>query len=318
VDRYQKRQPRTSPEWYYRRGCRGLFELARALRPRALVATEVGCCEIAALVKRDLGLDAPLVAVNVDYDADRAWVQPEVDLYTAMTDGLAAELVRLGAPPRSVRVWGAPLAADFGTPRGFEDSRALACRSFGLDEKRPLVLLTGGGEGLGRIAESLTRLLALDAATQFVVLTGRNASLKGRCERVVERAAARERVRVVGWVEDLPMPRLMRAADVLVSKLGNTFDEAIASELPLVAMEPPPGSERIQYRLLEEWGTGRAVRTLEELTGAVRAILADDAERARIRERCRAHRRTDAAQRIARWLAESVGDESARAASTHG
>src|SRR5205085_826639 len=58
IDRYQKQQPHTSPEWFYRRGCRKLFELAGRVRPRALVATEVGCCEIAALIKRDLALVA--------------------------------------------------------------------------------------------------------------------------------------------------------------------------------------------------------------------------------------------------------------------
>jgi processive 1,2-diacylglycerol beta-glucosyltransferase len=73
IDCYQKRQTHTSPEWFYRRGCRSLFELARRVRPRAIVATEVGCCEIAALIKRDFALDVPLVAVNDDFDADRAW-----------------------------------------------------------------------------------------------------------------------------------------------------------------------------------------------------------------------------------------------------
>src|SRR5262245_10803545 len=59
IDRYQKRQKHTSPEWYYRRGCHRLFEFVRRMRPRALVATEVGCCEIAALIKRDFKLDVP-------------------------------------------------------------------------------------------------------------------------------------------------------------------------------------------------------------------------------------------------------------------
>src|SRR5207244_2570237 len=53
IDRYQKRQRHTSPEWYYRKGCRHLFDLVRRMQPAALVATEVGCCEIAALIKRD-------------------------------------------------------------------------------------------------------------------------------------------------------------------------------------------------------------------------------------------------------------------------
>ena len=47
IDRYQKRQTQTSPEWFYRRECRKLFILARQSRPVAIIATEVGCGEIA-------------------------------------------------------------------------------------------------------------------------------------------------------------------------------------------------------------------------------------------------------------------------------
>jgi UDP-N-acetylglucosamine:LPS N-acetylglucosamine transferase len=235
-------------------------------------------------------------------------VQREVDLARVLPVECGAQLERHGAPRERIGVWGAPLSADFGTPRGFEDSRARVCRQLDLDEQRPLVLIAGGGEGLGQIEATLSRLLALeDDKPQFIVLTGRNERLKARCERLVKRARATGRVRVLGWIADPPMSRLMRACDLLVSKLGNTFNEALASELPLVALEPPPGSERVQYKLLDEWGTGRAVRTLDEMTGTVVALLADDAMRARIRERCRARRRTDAAQKIARWLAGREG-----------
>ncbi|HYX42621.1 MAG TPA: hypothetical protein VE821_13030, partial [Pyrinomonadaceae bacterium] len=128
IDRYQKRQTHTSPEWFYRRGCRKLFELARRIRPRALVATEVGCCEIAALIKRDLALDVPLVAVNNEYDADRAWVQAGVDLYCFATEQCGAELVEHGAPRERICIWGAPLTNGFDMPREHEEERAVVCR----------------------------------------------------------------------------------------------------------------------------------------------------------------------------------------------
>jgi processive 1,2-diacylglycerol beta-glucosyltransferase len=85
IDCYQRNQEHTSPEWYYRRGCRRLFDLAREVRPSALIATEVGCCEIATLIKRDLNLDVPLAAVLTEFVADRAWVKPEVNLYCVPT-----------------------------------------------------------------------------------------------------------------------------------------------------------------------------------------------------------------------------------------
>jgi processive 1,2-diacylglycerol beta-glucosyltransferase len=305
IDSYQKKQPRTSPEWYYRRGVRSLFELAGKLRPRALVATEVGCCEIAALIKRDLALDVPLVAVNDDYDADRAWVQPEVDLYCFVAEKMGQELIEHGARPERVVIWGASLSTGFDALRPREVEREEICRWLKLDQRQPIILIAGGGEGMGRIEETTRRLLQLEnQKPQLVVLAGNNARLKSACERLARNGVG-ERLRVLGWTGPDRMPALMRAADMMVSKLGSMFNEAIASELPLIALEPPPGAERVQYRLLDEWNVGRAVRTLDEAVITVTHLLERPQELSEMREQARARRRPDVAKRIARWLYET-------------
>ena len=308
IDRYQKRQPHTSPEWFYRRGCRSLFELARDLRPRALVATEVGCCEIAALIKRDLALNVPLVAVNNEFDADRAWSQKEVDLYCFVTEQCGEEIINRGAPRERVRVWGAPLTDGFDVPLDHEQERASACSWLALDPQNPIILIAGGSEGIGRIEETTARLLRLETRTpQLVVLAGRNERLKSRCERLA-RDVDEKRLRVLGWTGSEEMPKLMYAADLMVSKLGSMFNEALAALLPIVALEPPPGSERVQYRLLEEWRVGRPVRTLDEMIEAVEDLLAHPQKLSLMREQARARRKLDAAQRIARWLTEAIAE----------
>ncbi len=108
------------------------------------------------------------------------------------------------------------------------------------------------------------------------------------------------RLRVLGWTDRVP--QLMAAADLMVSKLGSMFNEALAVELPIVALEPPPGAERVQYRLLEEWGTGRAVRTLDEAVSEVARLLSSPRALEAVRARARQRRRPDAARSIARWL----------------
>jgi processive 1,2-diacylglycerol beta-glucosyltransferase len=306
IDRYQKRQSHTSPEWYYRRGCHRLFEFARRVRPRALIATEVGCCEIAALIKRDLALDVPLVAVNDDPDADGAWVQTEVDLYCFVTEQLGEELVARGAPRERIRIWGAPLSAGYEAVREREKEREEVCRWLGLNPLLPLVLVSGGGEGMGRIEETAARLLRLhQPAPQLVVLAGHNERLKASCERLAQNGAG-ERLRVLGWTGPDEMPKLMCAADLMVSKLGSMFNEAIASELPIIALEPPPGAERVQYRLLDEWQVGRAVRTLDEVVETVAHLLAHPSEIHAMREQARARRKPGVSGRIARWLVEAL------------
>ena len=304
IDRYQKQQPHTSPEWYYRRGCRRLFELVDLLQPQAIIATEVGCCEIAALIKRDLVLACPLVAVNGEYDSDRAWIQPEVDAYSVPSPAARAELAALGAPLWRIHDWGVPLAGEFHSGERRIDARQAVCDRFALSAVRPIVLVSGGSEGLGRPDLVARRVLELPSMPQVIVLAGRNERLRRRAEALAvgERAS---RLRVLTWTDNVAT--LMRAADVFVSKLGHTFDEAMAVGLPLVALEPPPGSEWAQYRLLEEWSAGHAVSTLDQMATAVERTIAGQ-KRAPLMSHADVVGRIDsAAVSIAGWLVDALG-----------
>ena len=297
IDRYQKRQRHTSPEWYYRRGCRRLFEVVHGMRPRAIVVTEVGCAEIAALIKRDLALRCLLIAVNGEYDSDRAWIQPEIDVYCTATTQARDELRAYGALSERLRVVGVPLARAFGRSVSRAHDRADMCGALNLDVNEPIIMVSGGSEGLGGIDAVVDRLLRIpECHAGIVVLAGRNARLRADCESIGLKYGP-HRVRVLGWSHDVAA--LMRAAELMVSKLGHTFDEALASGLPVVALEPPPGSERVQYGLLEGWGVGRAVRDLEEMAAVVAHLLAHPRQLSEMRRAAERRHTPNAAQRIA-------------------
>ncbi len=301
IDDYQKRQTQTSPEWFYRRECRKLFELVKEIQPAAIVATEVGCAEIAALIKRDLRLKIPLAAVNVNYDADRAWIQPETDFYCLASDSSAADFEFFGARRGQIAAWGVPMQAEFTSEFDRIEERRKVNEWLDLNSDAPLVLVAGGGEGMGEIEEIVKKLTVLNTPAAIVVLAGKNEKLKRNCERLARNA---KNLRVLGWTHRVP--QLFHAADLLVSKLGNTFDEALACALPIVALQPPPGSERVQYQLLERWGTGRAVRTIEEAAQTVEKLLKNPHELAELRKNSEAFRQTNAAEKMVQWLAENI------------
>lgn len=301
IDDYQKRQTQTSPEWFYRRECRRLFELVKEIQPVAIVATEVGCGEIAALMKRDFRLKIPLAAVNVNYDADRAWIQPETDFYCLASDSAAADLEFFGARRGQIAAWGVPMQAEFATDFDRMEERRKVDEWLDLNSDAPLILVAGGGEGMGKIEAIVKQLLAMKNPAAIVVLAGKNEKLQRNCERLARDA---KNLRVLGWT--LRVPQLFHAADILISKLGNTFDEARACALPLIALLPPPGSERVQYQLLEKWETGCAVQTVEEAAQTVEKLLKNPRELTRMRENARAFGQTDAAEKLAQWLAGEI------------
>lgn len=308
IDSYQKRKSHTSPEWFYRRECRSLFDLVRRINPSAIIATEVGCGEIAALIKRDLNLKIPLIAVNVNYDADRAWLQPETDLYCLPNESLIKAFEDHGANSEQLAAWGVPMQPEFfeTDAQGRKEAKLDMSSHFDLDEKKPLVVVAGGGEGIGKIEQIVSHMLGTtkNHDAQILVLTGRNEKLRRRCLAVVRLGDRDNRVRVIGWTN--LVPEIFRAADVLISKLGNTFDEAIACGLPIVALLPPPGSERVQYGLLERWGTGRAVRTVREAVQTVENLLCNPCELSRMRVNASFLRQKDAAGKLAEWLGEKL------------
>ncbi len=299
IDAYQKRQTQTSPEWFYRRECRKLFELVERIQPLAIVATEVGCGEIGALLKRDLKLKIPLVAVNLDYEADRAWIQAETDLYCLATDLIEQDFLQLGADEQKIKIWGVPLHSKFKRLNDLErhTKRERICERFKLHANEPIILVSGGGEGLGKIEKIVRRLSELK--TNIIVLCGRNEKLKTRCEKIEN-----DQIRVLGWTENVA--ELMQVADVSVSKLGLTFYEAMACGLPIVALEPPPGAERIQYELLEKFGVGRAVKTIDELIKVVGELLDDKKLLIEMRAKTEFAGQHKAAENLALWLAEAI------------
>jgi processive 1,2-diacylglycerol beta-glucosyltransferase len=200
-------------------------------------------------------------------------------------------------------MWGVPLAPEFFGPLNRRAARGTLAARFALDPSAPIVLVSGGSEALGRPDEIAGRLLALERLRpQVIVLAGRNEDVRRRCE-----SFGNDRLRVMGWTS--AVRELMEAADVMVTKPGHTFDEAIATELPMVVLPPPPGSEQVQYRLLEEWGVGRAVRTLDEMADAVTALLDDPAQLDAHRVAAARHRDGGAAARIASWIADQVDRE---------
>ena len=306
IDNYQKKQTQTSPEWFYRHECRKLFDLVGEIQPVALVATEVGCGEIGALIKRDLQLQIPLVAVNPNYEADRAWIQPEVDLYCLVTDKVCEGFVQNGARDDETFAWGVPMLPEFAVPSEFERAaeRQKICEWLDLESNARLILIAGGGEGLGKIEEITKNLLQSEISASIIVLAGNNERLKEKCEKLRKNSSRRNQLSVLGWT--MRVPELFRVADIMISKLGNTFDEAMACGLPIVALPPPPGAERVQYETLEKLGLGRGVQTVAEAVDTAIGLLENNTALEQMRKNAAIFQRNEAAQKVALWLRERV------------
>jgi processive 1,2-diacylglycerol beta-glucosyltransferase len=286
IESIQHQSESTGPGWFYRRGAQPLFRFIQSFNPEVVVATEVGVCELAALMKRETKARFYLVGLEL-MDFNRAWIQPEVDVYLTTHADLAAELEAAGAPSEKVVTCGQPIDPAFATVPDREATRAHLAVEPGV----PLLLILFGGTGFGRPLEILREVDKVRQPLQVVFITGKNPSLEKRL-----RDACRNlpRHKVLGWVDN--MRQWMVAADLLVSKPGgNTLAEAFACALPMLAFDPLPGNERRTCRWIEKWDAGRWVKRSEDLAPTIERLLTYRKELDSLRERARALSRPHAA-----------------------
>jgi processive 1,2-diacylglycerol beta-glucosyltransferase len=286
IESLQDREGATSPGWLNRRGARPLFKFIREFDPDVVVATEVGICELAALHKRESGARYRLAALEL-MDFHPAWVQPEVDLWIATHEDLAAELVASGAPPENVVTTGQPIQPAFIAPPTLEAAR----NELGLDLEIPTLLILFGGAGLGKPRRVLKEIKKLDKPFQVVFITGRNRRME---KEIRKHGRGLPHLCVLGWVDN--MHEWMAAASLLVSKPGgSTLTEAFCCGLPMLAYDPHPGNEVRTCGWIEKWKAGIWIRGAKELAPTLERLLDYPEELAQLREHALALARPRAA-----------------------
>jgi processive 1,2-diacylglycerol beta-glucosyltransferase len=243
-------------------------------------------CELASLHKRTSPARFRLAGLEL-MDFNRAWVQPEVDLYLCTHPDLAAELVAAGAPSSKIVTPGQPIDPVFSRL----PERAGVRARLGLASDSPVLLVLFGGAGFGNPRLILRGLAKLQGTLQVVVITGRN----GRTEREARaRCEGIPRWKVLGWVNN--MHEWMVAADLMVSKPGGaTLAEGLACGLPMLAIAPLPGNEQRTCQWIEKWGCGLWVKSPSELAPTIERLLARREELENLRARARALARPRAA-----------------------
>jgi len=300
IETQQFRGKSTGPMWLYRSGAQPLFRLIEAFAPQAVVATEVGLCEMAALHKRQTRAAYGLVGIGA-LDFERPWAQPEVDLFISSPGDVSRQLKSAGVTAEKIVECGLPVDPAF-TP--CSDRAALRAR-LGLEESLPAVLVNFGGSGKMKPGHVAGELRRIQKPFQAVFIARRDEKLRAELNHLTD---GMPHARVLGWVEN--MHEWMAAADLLVSRAGScTVAEAMNSSLPILIFDAPPGSERRVCELVEEkWQTGYWAKSPGEFAARLNQLLAEpkklDGLRRNAMQHAYPHAAQDAAEAILQMFAK--------------
>ncbi len=245
---------------------------------------------------RHLGWQMPLATVTLDLvTAHAGWFVSGADLYMVPTEAAKARALRCGLPDARVIVTGMPTRRSF--LLAIDLPRQEARRQLGLPQEIPVVLIVGGGEGMGPLAQVVRAIGRCRPHAHIVVITGRNRTLHTELARMNLPVS----LQIEGFVSNMEV--WMRAASILVTKAGpNTLAEAFVAGLPLVLYAALPGQEEGNVQHVVENGAGYWAPLPRQAARAVMHLLNEQHACRLMESRSRALARPFATEQIARSL----------------
>jgi processive 1,2-diacylglycerol beta-glucosyltransferase len=290
--RQKMRHGSTAPRWVFRRGCVEVLRQLKTFAPHLVIVTEIGAAEIAALGKREGWFNAPIQAVQTDFQTEPPWVQREIDVYCVASDEAKSQLIGWGVSPNRVFLCGIPIDPAF--TLAFDEPELM--KALGLDARRPVVLVMGGGMGPAPLDAIIQSLEHCDLPLQVLAIAGHNQAMRQRLEGLRGKLALD--LHCFGWTDNVP--ELMGAADLLITKPGGlTSAEALAAGLPMLLTHPIPGPEERHLRYLEQQGVAVCASSPEEVPQLAYKLLNSPVKLQEMGRRARELSRPDAAHAIA-------------------
>ncbi|MFQ6016238.1 MAG: glycosyltransferase, partial [Anaerolineae bacterium] len=244
----------------------GLKRLFKAHQPMVVISVHPLYTSIPVQVLREMGAEAQMITVVTDLaSAHRAWFCPDVDLLLVPNQAVRQLAEEYGLPGQKIKVVGLPVQRKFAQLLG---SKGAARQGLGLDRELTTILLVGGGEGMGKLFQMAQAIAQTHLGVQLIVVAGRNRRLR---QKLIETAWPLP-VAVFGFTED--MPRLMQAADIIVTKAGpSTISEALISGLPIILSGAIPGQEAGNVRFVLDSEVGLLVSSPQQLVEVLRDLL---------------------------------------------
>lgn len=167
-------------------------------------------------------------------------------------------LISKNIPESKVFVTGIPISSRF--LQKYNKQEILD--EFNLQNNKKTILFFGGGEfGLGKAKtfEIFETLVKDFNDIQMIAIAGKNEKMKLKFEKIVQKNNKQDYVKILEYTNKVP--ELMAISDLVVSKPGGlTTSESLASNLPMIIINPIPGQEEENAEFLEEKSIGIWIR----------------------------------------------------------
>ncbi len=274
-----------------------LKNLLEDFNPDAIACTQAFPCGMVADFKVSFGLDTPLIGVLTDCYPHSYWFFDAVDYYIVNSENAVERFVEHGVPRDRVKIYGIPIDPKFASEVDADRVRS----QMGLQSSIPTVLVMGGGQGLGPIAELINELNRVKHPIQVIAVTGSNTRLLDWIER--KKPSFRIKMVALGMTDNVD--ELMSVSSLIITKPGGlTISESLAKKLPIVILNPIPGQEAKNSEFLLKNGAAVKADNASDAAFLTEALITQGSKLSHMRENAARLAKPGSSTDIARLILE--------------
>ncbi len=261
-----------------------LLKLLREKKPDIIVSTHPFSSQMCSYLKRKEKITSKIATIMTDFAPHDQWLVGHdfTDYFFVAHDKMKNYLISKEIPENKIFVSGIPISNRFLKPYNKEE----ILKEYNLDKNKKTVLFFGGGEfGLGKTKtlSIFEDFIASKEPIQIIAISGRNPKMKEGFEEIVEKNNAKDFVRILGFTNQVP--ELMSISDLVVTKPGGlTTSESLASNLPMVIINPIPGQEEENAEFLENKGIAIWLKKSTDTEKSISDLLSNPDKLAQMKE----------------------------------
>ncbi len=231
-----------------------LLKLLREKQPDLIISTHPFGSQMCSYLKRKGKIHAKIATIMTDFAPHDQWLVGSdfTDYYFVAHDNMKKYLMDKGISSKNIFVTGIPLSNRF--LKSYDKKEILKELNLEIDKKT--ILFFGGGEfGLGktRTIEIFENFVKYCTDMQIIAIAGKNEKMKHAFDNIVSKYDRKNNIIVFEYTSQVP--EFMSISDLVVTKPGGlTTTESLASELPMVIINPIPGQEEENAKFLVENG----------------------------------------------------------------
>lgn len=242
-------------------------------KPDVIISTHPFSTQMCAILKKRGKLNIKVATALTDFKYHEQWLVKHeyLEQFFCSNEKMKNDLITYGLDKNKVFDVGMPISNRFLKKFNKDD----ILKEFNLKNNLKTILFFAGGKmGLARknIFDFMNILANNVKDIQVIAISGKNKKIYEKFKVIAE---GHENIKVIEFTNKVP--ELMSISDLVITKPGGiTSSEALASNLPILAINPIPGQEEENAEFLEEAGVARWLKKSEDFEKVINELIKDE------------------------------------------